>query len=133
MTATFHETFRQEHVKCGRKGCKKCPHGPYWYAYHREGGKLKKRYVGKDLPKKNEAPPPPPPPHPWDEIKRVDCRDILLACEILGVNQHDDRETVRKKYYYLSMKQHPDRGGCEVDFKRSSAAWEVIRRIKGWR
>ena len=43
-------TFRQERVRCGRGNCTKCPHGPYWYAYWREGGKLRSRYIGKKLP-----------------------------------------------------------------------------------
>ena len=43
-------TFRQEMVRCGKNGCTRCPHGPYWYAYWREGGKTRSRYVGKDLP-----------------------------------------------------------------------------------
>jgi hypothetical protein len=43
-------TFRQERVRCGRKSCTKCPHGPYWYAYWREDGRLRSRYVGKELP-----------------------------------------------------------------------------------
>ncbi len=42
--------FRQEMIRCGKKGCTRCPHGPYWYAYWREGGKTKSRYVGKQLP-----------------------------------------------------------------------------------
>jgi hypothetical protein len=44
-------TFRQERVRCGRPNCTRCPHGPYWYAYWREDGRLRSRYVGKDLPK----------------------------------------------------------------------------------
>jgi hypothetical protein len=43
-------TFRSESVRCGRAGCKTCPHGPYWYAYYREGTKLRSRYIGRDLP-----------------------------------------------------------------------------------
>ena len=43
-------TLRQETVRCGKKGCTRCPHGPYWYAYWREGGKMRSRYVGKELP-----------------------------------------------------------------------------------
>lgn len=43
-------TFRQEMVRCGKKGCTRCPHGPYWYAYWREGGRTRSRYVGKHLP-----------------------------------------------------------------------------------
>ena len=43
-------TYRRESVRCGKPGCTTCPHGPYWYAYYREGGRLKSRYIGKDLP-----------------------------------------------------------------------------------
>lgn len=43
-------TFRQETVRCGKDGCTKCPHGPYWYAYWREHGRTRSRYVGKQLP-----------------------------------------------------------------------------------
>jgi hypothetical protein len=43
-------TFRQERVRCGRESCTRCPHGPYWYAYWREGGRLRSRYIGKQLP-----------------------------------------------------------------------------------
>lgn len=42
-------TYRQERVRCGREGCTRCPHGPYWYAYWREGGRVRSRYIGKDL------------------------------------------------------------------------------------
>lgn len=41
-------TYRLEKVSCG-KGCKGCPHGPYWYGYWREGGKTRSRYIGKRL------------------------------------------------------------------------------------
>jgi hypothetical protein len=42
--------YRQEHVRCGRDSCTTCPHGPYWYAYWREDGRTRKRYVGRHLP-----------------------------------------------------------------------------------
>ena len=43
-------TYRLEHVKCGKNTCTRCPHGPYWYAYWREGGRLRSRYIGRNLP-----------------------------------------------------------------------------------
>lgn len=49
-------TYRRESVRCGKPGCTTCPHGPYWYAYYREGGKLKSRYIGKELPAGVTAP-----------------------------------------------------------------------------
>ena len=42
-------TYRQEQVMCGKPGCNRCPHGPYWYAYWREGGRTRSRYIGKTL------------------------------------------------------------------------------------
>jgi hypothetical protein len=48
--------LRLEHVKCGKKGCKKCAsgelHGPYWYLYRpkRNGSGRTSEYVGKMLP-----------------------------------------------------------------------------------
>lgn len=42
-------TIRDEFVKCGRKGCKSCPHGPYRYSYQKINGKLHKKYLGKPL------------------------------------------------------------------------------------
>lgn len=48
-------TYRLEQVRCGKEGCTRCPHGPYWYAYWREGGRQKSRYIGKSLPQGVEA------------------------------------------------------------------------------
>jgi hypothetical protein len=49
-------TYRLEHVRCGKRGCTRCPHGPYWYAYWREDGRLRSRYIGKTLPDAAHAP-----------------------------------------------------------------------------
>lgn len=43
-------SYRQEHVRCGKTGCRACPHGPYWYAYWKEDGRSRKQYVGRQLP-----------------------------------------------------------------------------------
>jgi hypothetical protein len=49
-------TYRLENVRCGKEGCSRCPHGPYWYAYWREDGRLRSRYIGKQLPEDAEVP-----------------------------------------------------------------------------
>jgi hypothetical protein len=49
-TTKRHYTYRREYVRCGKQGCKCATgqgHGPYWYAYWKEGGTLKKKYLGK--------------------------------------------------------------------------------------
>ena len=43
-------SYRQEHVRCGKPTCSRCPHGPYWYAYWKEDGRTRKRYIGRHLP-----------------------------------------------------------------------------------
>jgi hypothetical protein len=44
--------YQLELIKCGKEGCK-CNkgqlHGPYWYAYQRQGDKFKSSYIGKTL------------------------------------------------------------------------------------
>lgn len=45
-------TFRYETVRCGKANCTRCPHGPYWYAYWKENGRTRSRYVGRSLPQK---------------------------------------------------------------------------------
>lgn len=45
-------TFRYETVRCGKANCTRCPHGPYWYAYWKEDGRTRSRYVGRSLPQK---------------------------------------------------------------------------------
>lgn len=46
-------TYQSELVKCGKANCRCATggqlHGPYWYAYRKQGQKLKSWYVGKEL------------------------------------------------------------------------------------
>ena len=48
-------TYRRQSVRCGKRGCTRCPHGPYWYAYWREDGRLRSRYIGKRLPEEADS------------------------------------------------------------------------------
>lgn len=46
-----HITYQRQYRKCGKASCSTCRdgqgHGPYWYAYWREGARLRSGYVGK--------------------------------------------------------------------------------------
>ena len=46
-----HITYQLQYRKCGKRTCSTCRggqgHGPYWYAYWREGSHLKSGYIGK--------------------------------------------------------------------------------------
>lgn len=41
--------LRERTVRCGKRGCTACPHGPYWYAFWTEDGRRRSRYVGRLL------------------------------------------------------------------------------------
>jgi len=49
-----HITYQLQYRKCGKPSCSTCKrgpgHGPYWYAYWREGTRLRSGYVGKVQP-----------------------------------------------------------------------------------
>ncbi len=46
-----HITYQLQYRKCGKVTCSTCRdgrgHGPYWYAYWREGTRLRSGYIGK--------------------------------------------------------------------------------------
>ncbi|HEX8983088.1 MAG TPA: DUF6788 family protein [Ktedonobacterales bacterium] len=50
----LHITYQLQFRKCGKPTCGTCKrgpgHGPYWYAYWREGSKLRSGYIGKMQP-----------------------------------------------------------------------------------
>lgn len=48
--------YRQQYVRCGKAGCRRCPpagpgHGPYWYGFYWDyRQRTRSFYVGKSLP-----------------------------------------------------------------------------------
>jgi hypothetical protein len=126
------ETFRSEWVKCGKPGCGSCPHGPYWYAYWREGKKTRKRYIGK------ERPPVPPEtaaarPDPLDDIFDRRKASADLAWRILGIPRTADRKAALARYREQSRLLHPDRCSGETKpMMRLNCAWAYLKAVFGW-
>ncbi len=57
-----HVTYSRQYRRCGKPACPRCAaggtgHGPYWFAYWREGGRLRSRYLGKQAPIGASPPP----------------------------------------------------------------------------
>ena len=131
-----HETIRDEMIRCGKKGCTKCPHGPFRYAYFRVKGRLKKRYIGKVptaetepkfvLGEHNER-------SRFFPLVRGNPAYFKLACECLGVTEHQNREAVRKRYHYLSKKQVTSAYNSGVGLVILEGAWLAVRRFQGWK
>jgi hypothetical protein len=51
LPSSHHITYQLQYRKCGKPSCRRCHseqgHGPYWYAYWSEGGRLRCAYMGK--------------------------------------------------------------------------------------
>jgi hypothetical protein len=51
LPSDHHITYQLQYRKCGKASCSTCRdgqgHGPYWYAYWREGSRLRSGYIGK--------------------------------------------------------------------------------------
>src|SRR6476661_6063225 len=54
LPTDLHITYQLQYRKCGKPTCGTCKrgpgHGPYWYAYWREGARLRSGYIGKVCP-----------------------------------------------------------------------------------
>jgi len=51
---------------------------------------------------------------------------------ILGVSIDATEAEVKKAYREKAWTSHPDRGGSTLDMTKVNAAWEAIKRIRGW-
>lgn len=118
------ETFRCEYVRCGKAGCRRCPHGPYWYAYHREGEKVRKRYVGRVDPRPGERA---KPVDPRERIFSPQTATRSLALSILGLFDWFSEEGLLTRYRELAQTRHPDRGGSHEEMQYINAAYSYLK------
>jgi len=127
-----HWTYREEMVRCGKRNCRSCPHGPYWYRYNHVKGKTRKEYIGKKRPDFLQEKQDPAERDP-DEIFDPRKRDYKLATFIFGL---DTNSYISAKTWYRrrAAELHPDRNPGEGDkaFKRLGAAWEYIKIYWNW-
>jgi hypothetical protein len=120
-------TYRQEMIKCGKKNCKRCPHGPYWYSYWTENGKLKKKYLGKHKDARPEAPAKEAKTHVFDAIFRRGTATEPLAKLILGIPMHSGIAEWQACFKKATLASHPDRGGSTEQMQRVQAAWQFLK------
>ncbi len=138
------ETLRSEWVRCGKR-CGGCPHGPYWYAYWREEGRVRKRYVGKGDPRRDDGPAregdgegvpprPPAPAHVWDAILSDRTATAELARSILGIGPSAGKDGAKIAYRKLAKDHHPDRnpGSQDRTFLYVQAAYSYLVKWMRW-
>lgn len=129
-------TYRCEYVRCGKKGCKGCPHGPYWYGYWKEDGKLHKKYFGKQDPREKKKPKAESVTQeigdPRDAIFNRRTASRELAHRILGTSYGMSKGKCEAAYKMLVMMNHPDRGGDKLECQYITAAWSFLKAEMGW-
>lgn len=111
-------SLRREWVRCGKEACRSCPHGPYWYAYWWEGGRTRKRYLGKKLPGEFAR----------GEVNREvqlsrELRDGLVELEAIF---RKDVALGRRYFLHLVKLWHPDRGGDKQAMQAVNALWDRL-------
>jgi len=117
-------TYRSEYIKCGKKDCKSCPHGPYWYRYYREAKKLHKQYVGKCLPGNDTRTP---------DLPHT-CRIVITlsdALDVFGLKALCNGREMRDRFNMLARLHHPHESGSNQRIKDVNLAWEIIQRFIG--
>lgn len=104
--------------KRGSKG-----HGPYWYGFYREHGKLKSRYFGKTKPRGGmRGAPESGAVDRWHIPKRW---SPAHAFRVLGIKRTRDAKRAYKK---LILRYHPDRkGGSEEKAKAINGAYRHLK------
>lgn len=125
-------TYQCEYVRCGKKSCSACPHGPYWYGYRRRDGLLRKKYFGREDPRGACKRPPEERPADWDydDIFDANLAGWPLAFRILGVPAEATDGEVREAYRRMCLEHHPDRGGLQKRMQQVQAAYALIKRLR---
>jgi hypothetical protein len=128
-------TCRYEWVNCGKR-CAGCPHGPYIYAYWRENGRLKKRYIGKppsqssnngDMPRQPVSPEEQLVPDPRAAIFSDQTATLPLALEILGLSELPKSvKDLISRFRQRSKELHPDRGGSDHEMRLANCSYAYI-------
>jgi hypothetical protein len=120
MEIRSNATIRRQYVKCGKPQCQK-KHGPYPYAYWKEGNKTKSGYVGKKL---------------EDLDLRKIAKDQDLRPSVLRkfeyIQQEASRGNVLAKQYFEKLRNRKVRidWAYRLIINRSRVSLEKAERIK---
>lgn len=121
-------TWQREYVRCGKRRCKTCPHGPYWYGYWKENGRTKSKYGGKVHPVSGErADAPTEKEDPREKIFNKDTASRKLALRIMGLSDQVSEANIKARYKVLVKELHPDRGGHTKEMQYVVAAFSYLK------
>jgi len=102
-------TYSAQYRRCGKEGCPTCVpgarrHGPYWYAYWREGGRRCSRYLGRERPPQAPTAPTAPTvaPAPALRVRTLGGFTVWRSVEAIGAERWRGRKVAALFKYLLS-------------------------------
>lgn len=122
-------TYQAKRIKCGKKACKSCPHGPYLYRHRTTGGKSVCEYVGKIPDKHDEL----DKKHEW-RYALYDKEEIAVAAarKLLGIKPHMSLDVWHIQLDKALRRARPGKNGKEHDKFFVHRAWNVlVKRLQG--
>jgi DnaJ domain len=128
--------YRNEYVHCGKRNCKACPHGPYWYRYQRRGAKVHKEYVGKIKPDDLAGELHREHGRVWDKFDEILAPGGLLiknAWAVLDLPPMATEGEAKRAFRKASMLHHPDRRGDKRRMQAVNIAYDYLRHYHGWK
>lgn len=120
-------TYAQKMIRCGKSACRRCPHGPYWYAFWDEAGITKSEYVGKSLPPGILPVDPPPPPPPAARVVT-----LRQAKKALALNGTEPYERAFKRYRVRRQFQVDQGVAGRPGVVLLDESWRVVCEAWGW-
>lgn len=69
----------------------------------------------------------------WTDVNPGTSSDYEQALELLGIQPQDDYRSARKRYLAMVERAAPEHGGSSRMLQQINAAWELIRKQRGWR
>lgn len=119
--------YQWEYVRCGKRTCHTCPHGPYLYEYWRQGKRTRKHYWGKIDPRDDSTLEDlVRPEQPFSDMADPRTANEHLARTILDYWGHDSAE-LASVYRSLCKLHHLDRGGDGENIKWVTLAYTWLK------
>jgi hypothetical protein len=114
-------------IRCGKRACRSCPHGPYWYAFWWDADRQRMRsgYVGKFLPREETR-------EQEREQRREGHVEVGDPFDFLGITRSTTRDEATRAYKRRMVRVHPDKGGTHTEAVAVNLAWERVKRYHRW-
>lgn len=129
-----HWTYRLRYIRCGKPNCRCATgdgHGPYWYGYRHQNGRMYTHYFGRRPSSTFD----PPPPEARAEARASENRwtftgkmNLTTALRIFAIPRIPSQDELTARWRRLIWEHHPDHGGDVRIAAAINAAYHYLKR-----